>query len=168
VGSFSFNSPYTEGFVPAGCRKCVDRYSTCQKMKPNVLTMTDGESKGRRVRLKGQLCARLGRVCDHFCENDKILTVSFNDGVLVVHSYPDCVGTRKITCYEDPKVLKTVRVAPQGSTLAKKKKRKSLSKKKAENKCYRKYCEYGECNNSGYTRCMNYYGHKGGWDCYCG
>jgi hypothetical protein len=166
VGSFKFNTAYTEGFIPEGCRKCVDRYSTCRKLKPNVLTMTDGDSKGRRVRLKGQLCARLGRECDHFCENDKILNVSFNDGVIVIHSYANCVGTRKITCSEEPKVLKAQRVAPQGSTLAKK--RKKLSRDQAYHHCTRKYCDYGNCDNSGMRRCMRYYGHGSDWDCACG
>ena len=167
LGSFDYNSPYTEGFVPTGCRKCVDRYSTCKKLKPNVLYVQGDEEKAQKVRLTGQLCARLGRECDKFCENAKILNVTFNDGVVAVHSYADCVGARKVTCYGEPDVLKTQRVAPPGSTLAKKKKKK-LSKRKAGDHCYRKYCEYGGCNNPGYTRCMNYYGVKGYFDCGCG
>ena len=166
VGVFGFNTAYTDGFIPQGCSKCVDRYTTCRKMRPNTLTMKDGESKGRRVRLKGQLCARLGRECDHSCENNKILNVSFNDGVIVIHSYSGCVGSRKITCHEEPAVLRTLRVAPEGSTLFKK--RKKLSKDQAYHHCTRKYCDYGNCDNMGMRRCMRYYGHGSDWDCACG
>ena len=154
LGTFPFNEE-AEGVCD---KRCKDKYTTCKKLRPYTID-TDGKPDKR---IKGTLCASLGRVCGHSCEMDRMLHVDMEDGVLKVQAYeaPWYLG-KKLLCGEAPKVVKEVRIAPKGSTLSK---GKQIDWSKVN--CKRKYC--GKCNNSGYTRCMNKQGKPGFHDCFCG
>ncbi|HIA04349.1 MAG TPA: hypothetical protein EYN66_21055 [Myxococcales bacterium] len=170
LGTYTYNSAYDEGFVPDGCNKCKDSYTSCKRMKAGY--NPDNQWK-KDKRIKGELCARLGRECVESCEMEHVLSVTFDDGMLTVQDYTNCFGYRKMTCPEKPKVVKTIRIAPKGSTLGRAKKK---SRKKVD--CYQKYCRCciqtwelrsaGRCNKTKFTRCMNRQGHPGIHNCGCG